>query len=57
MCIDHYENFPVGSIFLPKEYRRPIHIIYRFARNADDFVDEGNLSKKERILLLKNYVL
>lgn len=45
----HYENFPVGSIFIPKKYRKPIHFIYTFARVADDFADEGTLSPEERI--------
>ncbi|MBW7888933.1 MAG: squalene synthase HpnC [Bacteroidetes bacterium] len=48
----HYENFPVGSIFIPKKYRTPIHYIYIFARIADDFADEGELSTEERIAKL-----
>lgn len=42
MGIDHYENFPVASVLLPKRLRRPIELIYRFARTADDFADEGD---------------
>ena len=37
----HYENFPVASIVLPKHLREPIALIYTFARLADDFADEG----------------
>ena len=41
MPVDHYENFPVASLLLPKALRDPVEIIYRFARSADDFADEG----------------
>jgi len=44
----HYENFPVASLLLPKKLRRPITVIYTFARMADDIVDEGDASKIER---------
>ena len=37
----HYENFPVGSWLLPRRLRRPITVIYAFARTADDLADEG----------------
>src|ERR1041384_2979793 len=40
--VDHYENFPVASFLLPAPLRRPVEIIYRFARSADDFADEGS---------------
>ena len=43
MPVDHYENFPVASILLPRRVRRPVELIYRFAREADDFADEGVL--------------
>ncbi|MDR2875642.1 MAG: squalene/phytoene synthase family protein, partial [Methylobacillus sp.] len=39
----HYENFPVASILLPRHLREPIALIYAFARQADDFADEGDL--------------
>ena len=42
MPVDHYENFPVASLLLPKALRAPVEIIYRFARSADDFADEGS---------------
>ena len=38
----HYENFPVASLLLPKRLRKPISVIYAFARTADDFADEGS---------------
>ncbi len=37
----HYENFPVGSLFVPKEKRPHFYSIYAFARGADDFADEA----------------
>jgi phytoene synthase len=49
MGIDHYENFPVGSVLVPKRLRAPIHVIYRFARGADDIVDEGDAGPAERL--------
>ena len=36
----HYENFPVGSLLLPKRARVHLHRIYAFARTADDLADE-----------------
>ena len=52
MSVDHYENFPVGSVLLPKRLRQPVHAIYHFARTADDFADEGNVSNEERLAAL-----
>lgn len=51
----HYENFPVGSFWLPRKLRRAICIIYAFARTADDIADEGDFSKKERLEKLNMY--
>lgn len=55
MQSNHYENFPVGSLLLPSRLRRPVSIIYRFARSADDFADEGNLPPDRRLALLEAY--
>ncbi|MEO7726122.1 MAG: squalene synthase HpnC [Burkholderiales bacterium] len=55
MTIDHYENFPVASVLLPAHLRRPVELIYRFARTADDFADEGDLPDDERLALLAGY--
>lgn len=55
MSVDHYENFPVASILLPKRLRRPIEAIYRFARGADDIADEGDASNEERLQGLAAY--
>jgi squalene synthase HpnC len=49
MPVDHYENFPVASILLPRTLRRPVELIYRFAREADDFADEGVLPDAARL--------
>ncbi|MDH5408682.1 MAG: squalene synthase HpnC [Gammaproteobacteria bacterium] len=51
----HYENFPVASWFLPRRIRQAIMLIYTFARNADDFADEGEHSKEQRLKLLDDY--
>jgi squalene synthase HpnC len=40
LALRHYENFPVGSLLLPREARRHLHRIYAFARTADDLADE-----------------
>ncbi len=55
MVRSHYENFPVASFILPKHLRRPISVIYAFARNADDFADEGDWSVETRLAKLKDY--
>jgi squalene synthase HpnC len=41
MARDHYENFPVGSLLIPRDRRKYVYSIYAFARTADDFADEG----------------
>ena len=51
----HYENFPVGSLFTPKEYRPFIHSIYAFARGADDLADEGAGLPEERLRNLEHW--
>ncbi len=51
----HYENFPVASFLLPKKLREPIALIYAFARQADDFADEGDLFPAQRIALLNEF--
>jgi squalene synthase HpnC len=54
-AVDHYENFPVASILLPKPLRAPVAAIYHFARTADDFADEGDLPPGERLARLNAY--
>ena len=52
---DHYENFPVASVILPKRIREPITVIYAFARIADDIADEGNFSMQARLEKLAQF--
>jgi hydroxysqualene synthase len=52
---NHYENFPVASILLPKRLRLPISVIYAFSRTADDFADEGDATQTERLHQLDVY--
>ena len=44
MSVAHYENFPVASLLVPRPLRPAIVAIYRFARMADDFADEGDVA-------------
>ena len=55
MAVGHYENFPVASLLLPAPLRRPIQVIYRFARTADDFADEGDDPPEVRLAKLESY--
>lgn len=45
----HYENFPVASWLLPRALRRPVAVIYAFARTADDLADEGDATPQARL--------
>lgn len=53
--IDHYENFPVASLLLPKALRWPVAVIYRVARSADDIADEGDAPAEQRLASLAHY--
>lgn len=55
MSVDHYENFPVASILMPKRLRKPVAAIYHFARAADDIADEGDLSNEDRLQQLDDF--
>ena len=55
MSVGHYENFPVASLLLPPRLREPVGVIYRFARTADDFADEGDAPTPERLASLDAY--
>lgn len=55
MPVDHYENFPVASLLVPARLRRPIEVIYRFARSADDIADEGDAAPEERLAAFAAY--
>lgn len=51
----HYENFPVASRLLPARLREPVAVIYAFARGADDFADEGDLTPAARLAALDDW--
>ncbi len=53
--VDHYENFPVASLLMPRRLRKPVAAIYHFARAADDIADEGKLSDAERLQALDDF--
>ncbi len=55
MPVDHYENFPVASLLVPARLRKPIEVIYHFARSADDIADEGDAGPDERLAGLAAY--
>jgi squalene synthase HpnC len=38
---DHYENFTVASVFLPRSLIRHFHAVYAYCRWADDLADES----------------
>jgi len=57
VSVGHYENFPVASLLLPRELREPVGVIYRFARTADDFADEGDAPPAVRLERLNAYRL
>ena len=54
---DHYENFPVASFLIPKNFRDDIALVYWFARTADDLADEGNLEPERRLDELNKFEL
>ena len=55
MSVGHYENFPVASLLLPRRWRRPVELVYRFARSADDIADEGDDPHDVRLSKLSVY--
>src|SRR5512137_2767803 len=55
MSVDHYENFPVASILMPRRLRKPVAAIYHFAREADDIADEGDFPNEERLQRLDDF--
>ncbi len=55
MAVKHYENFPVASVLLPARLRRPVQLIYAFARQADDFADEGDFPVSVRLANLAGF--
>lgn len=56
MAVEHYENFPVASFLLPSRLRKPVEVIYAFARSADDIADEGDFRPEQRLASLSGYI-
>jgi squalene synthase HpnC len=52
--VQHYENFPVASLLLPRYAVPAVQALYRFARAADDIADEGNAAFNERLQTLQS---
>lgn len=49
----HYENFPVGSLLVPRSKRKYFYAIYAIARISDDIADElTELPVEERLAML-----
>ena len=55
MAVGHYENFPVASKLVPAHLRPAVVAIYRFARAADDFADEGEAPPAQRLASLDRF--
>lgn len=55
IAIRHYENFPVGSLLIPKSKRKFIYSIYAFARTADDIADSSKLDEKSKLKRLYEF--
>ncbi|HAY32633.1 MAG TPA: squalene synthase HpnC [Ignavibacteria bacterium] len=45
----HYENFPVGSVLIPKDKRKYVYCIYAFARYADDIADSSGYDEVTKL--------
>jgi squalene synthase HpnC len=52
IALGHYENFPVASIFLPRELRRHVYAVYAYCRGVDDLGDEA---EGDRLALLAGF--
>ncbi len=55
VALGHYENFPVGSILIPRNLRKHFFALYAFMRSADDFADLPYRSGSERLRLLQGW--
>lgn len=51
VATNHYENFPVASLFLPTWMRPHVAAVYAFARTADDIADEADYQGSRMELL------
>jgi hydroxysqualene synthase len=57
IALGHYENFPVGSLLIPKSLRPHFFALYAFMRTADDFADLPHRSAGERLQELHEWRL
>ena len=55
LATSHYENFPVGSLLIPKRFRNHFFNVYAFSRIADDLSDELITEGKDTQLTAINY--
>jgi squalene synthase HpnC len=55
VALGHYENFPVGSLLIPRDLRKHFFALYAFMRAADDFADLPDREKEKRIELLADW--
>ena len=46
------ENFPVGSVLMPRALRPHVAVFYRFARAADDIADSPDLAPEDKVARL-----
>ena len=50
-----YENFPVGSLFIPSRLRPHVNTFYNFARAIDDIADSNSIEAPEKIERLTGF--
>ena len=50
-----YENFPVGSLFVPPRLRPHVNTFYSFARAIDDIADSNSIEAPEKIERLTGF--
>jgi len=51
----YHENFPVATLFLRKNERDDILVLYQFARECDDIADNENFNIDQRKKILDEY--
>ena len=51
----YHENFPVATLFLRKNERDDILVLYQFARECDDIADNENFKVDQRKKILNEY--
>ncbi|MEL0105214.1 MAG: squalene/phytoene synthase family protein [Methylophilaceae bacterium] len=51
----YHENFPVATLFLRKNERNDILVLYQFARECDDIADNENFKVDQRKKILDEY--